>query len=134
MPEFTNPFVGFTPGRKLTLRELTRGLRLSLAAEEEAVHLYEALADATDNALAKAVLQDVADEEREHVGEFQRVLSLLVDDEDERLRVGKDEVDEMHEQVKAGRPDARDEDPADGDGGRAPAAVGNLKGETANDR
>ena len=70
MPEFVNPFSGVVPGRKLTKRELTRALRMTLSAEEEAVHLYEALVDATDDALAQKVLQDVADEERVHAGEF----------------------------------------------------------------
>ena len=47
MPEFMNPFPGMTPGRKMKDRELARAIRLSLAAEQEAIHLYEALADAT---------------------------------------------------------------------------------------
>jgi len=94
MPEFVNPFSGVIPGRKLTARELARGIRLSLSAEEEAVHLYEALADATDNKLAKAVLQDIANEERVHVGEFQRLLKILLPDEETYLKKGAAEVDE----------------------------------------
>ena len=49
----------------MTEGELTRALRMCLSAEEEAVHLYEALADATEDALAKKVLKDIADEEKE---------------------------------------------------------------------
>jgi hypothetical protein len=45
MPEFLNPFNGVIPDRTLSSRELTRAIRLALAAEEEAVHLYEAIAD-----------------------------------------------------------------------------------------
>jgi len=93
MPEFVNPFSGMVPGRKMTLSELIRALRLNLAAEEEAVHLYQAHADATDNELAKAVLLDIADEERVHAGEFQRLISLLVEDEAELLAEGAAEVD-----------------------------------------
>jgi rubrerythrin len=95
MAEFASAFPGVVPDRNLTARELTRGLRMMLAAEEEAVHLYEALADATDNELARAVLQDIADEERVHVGEFQRLLSILLPDEDGFLAEGAQEVDEM---------------------------------------
>ena len=94
MPEFLNPFTGVTPDRKMTDRELTRSIRLTLAAEEEAVHLYEALADSTDNALAKEVLQDIADEERVHAGEFQRLLNILLPDEERLLAEGAAEVDE----------------------------------------
>ena len=83
----------------MTKRELTRAVRLALAAEEEAVHLYEALADATDDALAKEVLQDIADEERVHAGEFQRLLNILLDDEEKWLAEGAAEVDEMAEEL-----------------------------------
>ncbi len=93
MPEFVNPFSGVVPGRKMTHNELIRALRLNLAAEEEAVHLYQAHADATDNELAKAVLLDIADEERVHAGEFQRLINLLVEDEAELLAEGAAEVD-----------------------------------------
>ncbi len=33
MAQFINPFVGMTPRRKMSQRELTRALRQSLAAE-----------------------------------------------------------------------------------------------------
>lgn len=73
MPEFMNPFIGKTPDRKLTNEELIRAIRLNIAAEQKAIHLYMAHADATDHPLAKRVLIDVANEEREHVGEFMRL-------------------------------------------------------------
>lgn len=99
MPEFMNPFIGMTPDRKMSDRELARALRLSLAAEEEAIHLYECLADATDNPLAKKVLQDIADEEKEHAGEFLRLLDKLLPNEKGFLEHGAKEVDEMAEKA-----------------------------------
>lgn len=95
MPDFANPFSGAIPDRLLTFGELTRALRLSQAAELEAIHLYEAMAEATDNALAAEVLRDIANEERVHVGEFQRLLSILLPDEDGFLAQGAQEVNEM---------------------------------------
>lgn len=95
MAEFVNPFSGMVPSRKLTDSELARALRLDLAAEEEAVHIYEAHADATDNELAKKVLKDIADEERVHAGEFQRLINILLKDEEKLLAKGAEEVDEM---------------------------------------
>lgn len=103
MAEFLNPYAGLTPDRKLTARELSRAIRQSLAAEEEAVHLYEAIADATDHPLAKAVLQDIADEERVHAGEFQRLLNILLSDEEGYLAEGAGEVDEMAEAIEKGQ-------------------------------
>lgn len=96
MPEFVDPFRGKLPDRKLTLGELIRAIRLDVAAEEEATHLYVAQAEATDNELARKVLLDIADEERVHVGEFMRLLSILTEGEEDRLLAeGASEVDEM---------------------------------------
>ena len=60
----------------MTLSELIRAMRINLSAEEDATSLYMAHADATDNELAKKVLIDIANEERVHVGEFQRLISF----------------------------------------------------------
>ena len=123
MPEFVNPFSGVTPGRKMTDRELIRALRLNLAAEEEAVHLYEAHADATDNQLAKAVLQDIANEERVHAGEFQRLISILLDDEDKLLKEGADEVDEIAEEIRTSKSTAE----SGGDTAHKISTIGDMK-------
>ena len=116
MPEFVNPFSGVAPGRKLTARELTRAIRLTLSAEEEAVHLYQALADATDDPLAKALLNEIADEERVHKGEFQRLLNILLPDEANYLAQGAAEVNDLAAKVK-GQPAAES----------APPSIGSLK-------
>ncbi|MEN3183759.1 MAG: ferritin family protein [Atribacterota bacterium] len=99
MPEFVNPFSGMVPGRKMTKEELIRAIRLNLAAEEEAVHLYMAHAEATDHPLAKKVLIDIANEERVHAGEFLRLLEILTGDEAEFLQEGAKEVDDMARSV-----------------------------------
>jgi rubrerythrin len=95
MPEFVNPFSGKVPDRKLSHEELVRAIRLNLAAEHEAVHLYMAHAEASDHPLARKVLIDVANEERVHAGEFERLLEILTGDEDRWLAEGREEVDEM---------------------------------------
>jgi rubrerythrin len=77
------------------MEELIRAVRLDLSAEQEAVHLYMAHAEATDNPLAKKVFIDIANEERVHIGEFARLLSILTGDEDMLLTRGAQEVDEM---------------------------------------
>ena len=99
MPEFTSPFSGNVPERKLTKGELIRAIRLDIAAEHEAINLYMAHADAIDDPLAKAVLVDIANEEREHVGEFMRLLQILTGDEDELTAHGAEEVDEIAGEV-----------------------------------
>ena len=126
MTEFTNPFSGVAPSRKLTDAELARALRLNLSAEDEAVHLYEAHADATDNELAQKVLRDIANEERVHMGEFQRLLSLLLDDEDRFLSEGAKEVDEIAGEVGSGRNGDQGDDPSPGQNRPIPT-IGDMK-------
>ncbi len=99
MPDFVDPFSGNVPERKLTNGELIRALRLNIAAEYEAIFLYMAHAEATDHPLAKKVLVDVANEEREHVGEFQRLIEILTGDEDQYVSAGREEVNELAAEV-----------------------------------
>ncbi|MGC9349296.1 MAG: ferritin family protein [Anaerolineae bacterium] len=99
MPEFADPFSGMVPDRKLTKQELIRAIRLNIAAEHEAIHLYMAHAEATDHALARQVLIDIANEEREHIGEFLQLLQVLTGDEDEWMSTGIEEVKEMQEEL-----------------------------------
>lgn len=94
MPDFSQAFSGLANDRKLTKAELVRAMRFMIAAEYEAVQLYMQLAESTDNVLAQQVLQDVADEERVHAGEFLRVLHELAPDEKELYRQGAEEVEE----------------------------------------
>lgn len=122
MPEFVNPFSGKVPDRKLTLEELIRAIRLNIAAEHEAVHLYMAHADAIDHPLAKEVLIDIANEERVHAGEFQRLLEILTGDEDKWMAEGREEVDEMAAEVSASEGTAKPTD-----SGGEETTVGSLK-------
>jgi len=91
--EFINPFPGMEPEEKFGNRELSRSLRVAIAAEHEAVHLYEAIADATSNAKAKEVLQDIANEEKVHIGELQELLEGISKDERKFLDEGREEVE-----------------------------------------
>ena len=124
MPEFVNPFSGKVPDRKLTHEELVRAIRLNLAAEHEAVHLYMAHADATDHPLAKEVLIDISNEERVHAGEFQRLLEILTGDEDKYMDEGREEVDEMAAEVGAAKETGGAEGSATSD---AETTIGSLK-------
>lgn len=95
MPEFGSPFSVLVAGRKLTHQELIRAIRFMIAAEYEAIQLYMQLAESTDNEAAKAVLVDIADEEREHAGEFLRLLKHLDPDEEKFYASGAEEVEEI---------------------------------------
>ena len=100
MLEFSNPFTGLKNDRKLTHEELVRAIRFMIAAEYEAIQLYQQAAESTDNELAKDVLMDIADEEKEHAGEFLRLLRELEPDEEKFYKDGYEEVEEMIAKLK----------------------------------
>lgn len=100
MPDFGHAFSGLAHDRKLTHAELVRAIRFMVAAEYEAIQLYMQLAESTDNKLAQAVLVDIADEEREHAGEFLRLLRELEPEEEKFYEKGYEEVQEIIEKVK----------------------------------
>ncbi len=100
MPEFASPFAVLKHDRKLTPEELVRAIRYMVAAEYEAIQLYMQLAESTDNKLAIEVLTDIANEEREHAGEFLRLLKELDPEEEKYYRNGSEEVEEMIGELK----------------------------------
>ena len=94
MPDFANPFSGLVE-RKMSNNELARAIMLDIAAELEAVHIYMAHADATDDEDAKKVLRDVALEELVHAGEFTSLLYRLDPVAADKAQEGFDEVAEL---------------------------------------
>jgi len=100
MPEFGKPFAGLAKDRKLTHAELIRAVRFMVAAEYEAIQLYMQLAESTDNKLAIEVLEDIANEERVHAGEFLRLLKELAPDEEKFYTEGAEEVEEEIEKLQ----------------------------------
>ena len=100
MPEFCNPFTVRKRERKLTHEELVRAIRFMIAAEYEAIQLYQQTAESTDDKLAKEVLLDIANEEKEHAGEFLRLLRELEPHEEKFYQEGYAEVEEMIDELK----------------------------------
>jgi rubrerythrin len=100
MPEFSNPFTVLKNERNLSQQELVRAIRFMIAAEYEAIQLYQQTAESTDNQLAREVLLDIANEEKEHAGEFLRLLRELDPEEEKFYREGYEEVEEMLDRLK----------------------------------
>ncbi len=70
-------------------------LRVGIIAELDAVNLYEQLAAYATNKDIKAMLLEIAREEKTHVGEFQAMLLRLDKEQVKELAAGKKEVDEL---------------------------------------
>ncbi len=98
MASFANPFAG-NVNRKITKEELIQAIRLDIAAELEAIYLYEAHILATDDIVVKTVLGDIRDEEKAHVGELTTLLRYLDPKEAEFFAGGESEVREMMEDL-----------------------------------
>ena len=79
---------------KFTDRETTRAIRDAIIAEEGAINQYETIVDATTDEKVAEVLQEIADEEKVHVGELQKLLVTLLKDEQGFLDDGAGEVED----------------------------------------
>jgi len=82
-------------GRKLSREEVADALRLSIIAELDAISLYLQLARAIDDERVRRVFEDIAREEKTHVGEFLALLKSLDPEQVEELRAGAEEVREL---------------------------------------
>jgi len=69
-------------------------LRVGMIAELDAISLYEQMAAMTQDKNIKAILLDIAKEEKTHVGEFQRLLLNRDKEQVKELEAGKKEVKE----------------------------------------
>jgi rubrerythrin len=98
MPSFANPFQG-NVNRKMTKEELIQAVRLDIAGELEAIYIYDAHVQATDDVMAKKVISDIRDEEKAHVGELMTLLRTLDPMEMEHFTSGEMEVKEMLEEL-----------------------------------
>lgn len=70
-------------------------LRAAIVAELDAVNLYEQMANLTKDTNIKAVLMDVAKEEKTHIGEFQALLLKFDPQHKEELEAGAKEAKEV---------------------------------------
>lgn len=95
MPNMPNPFSQALIGKKLTKYDLIQMVRQDIVGELEAIYLYDAHANASDDPVVKTVLADIRNEEREHVGELMTLLKYLDPAEEGLLAEGEGEVREM---------------------------------------
>ncbi|MEM5793650.1 MAG: ferritin family protein [Candidatus Aenigmatarchaeota archaeon] len=69
--------------------------RVGMIAELDAINLYEQLAAVCEDQKMKKVLLDIAKEEKTHLGEFQALLLEKDEEQQEELKKGKEEVEEL---------------------------------------
>jgi len=81
--------------RKFTTEELTEALRLSIIAELDAVNMYLQFARACGDEKVRKVFEDIAREEKTHVGEFLALLKKLDAEQASQLNSGEREVEKL---------------------------------------
>ncbi|RLE74371.1 MAG: rubrerythrin [Thermoprotei archaeon] len=81
-------------GKKLTKEGMAEALRLAIIAELDAVNLYMQFAGACGDERVRRVFEDVAREEKTHVGEFLALLLELDPEQARELEEGMGEVGE----------------------------------------
>ena len=70
-------------------------LRAAIIAELDAINLYEQMAALTDDKDIRAVLLDIAREEKTHVGEFQTMLLRFDAEQVKEMEHAKKEIKEL---------------------------------------
>ena len=95
MPEFSTPFSAKKSDRKLTQEELIRTIRFSIASEFEAIQLYEEIQESIDDEKSKKLLEEIAEDEKVHVGNFLYLLKQLAPEESESYGEGVEEAERI---------------------------------------
>lgn len=70
-------------------------LRLAIIAEYDATSLYEKMAQQTSDNHIKEVLLDIANEEKQHIGEFEFLLEHIDPEHEKNENEGEDEAKEL---------------------------------------
>lgn len=115
MSELTRPYQ-LLPERKLSKQELVVALRQAVIAEHDATAQYTLQAEASGDPLVRAVLLEIADEERAHIGELTLLLEHLTGDEEKLMEDGRREVRELANKLASGVEGLLEEDEDDGEG------------------
>jgi len=82
--------------RPLSRREIAQALRWAIEAELDAISFYEQLAEHIEDERIKHILLDVANEEKEHFGEF---LAALLEVDGELAKYMKEGFEEVEEET-----------------------------------
>lgn len=89
-----NP-LDYVKGRKFTKEEVVEALRIAIIAELDAVNLYLQFARMIEDENIRKLFEEVAREEKTHIGEFMHALKMLDREQAQELEKGAREVKEI---------------------------------------
>lgn len=96
------------PRKKLTDQEITEAVRLAIIAELDAINLYLQFARSVDDEKTRKVFEDIAREEKTHVGEFLELLKHLDPEQVQEMKKGAEEIHELIG-IRSGNSDLKSE-------------------------
>lgn len=100
MPDFATAREVRSFDKKLSKAELARAIRFSVAAEYEAVQIYEQIVEAIGDQRIIAVINDIIKEEKVHVGQFLDILYEVEPQEKQTYDQGMEENKPLKEKAK----------------------------------
>ncbi len=80
---------------ELSEEELVEAIRYAIIAELDAINLYTQIARLVNDDKIRRVFEDIAREEKTHVGEFLALLKMIDKEQAEELLAGEKEVEEL---------------------------------------
>ena len=92
MPEFSTIKNVYTPERKLSPVEILRAIKFSIAAEFEAIQLYQQIMESTNNKKVIAALSEITEDEKKHAGGLYKLLEILAPEDEKIYQAGAEEI------------------------------------------
>ena len=92
MPNFYTIQNVYTPQRKLTPVEILRAIKFSIAAEYEAIQLYQQIMENSSNKNVIKALAEITEDEKKHVGGLNKLLEILSPEDNKIYQAGAEEI------------------------------------------
>ena len=92
MPDFNTIQNVYTPDRKLSPVEILRAIKFSIAAEFEAIQLYQQIMENTNNKNVIKALAEITEDEKKHVGGLNKLLEILSPEDNKIYQAGAEEI------------------------------------------
>ena len=92
MPDFNTIQNVYSPNRKLSPVEILRSIKFSIAAEYEAIQLYQQIMENTNNRTVIKALAEITEDEKKHVGGLNKLLEILSPEDERIYQAGAEEI------------------------------------------
>ena len=92
MPDFNTIQNVYSPNRKLSPVEILRAIKFSIAAEYEAIQLYQQIMENTNNKNVIKAFAEITEDEKKHVGGLNKLLEILSPEDDKIYQAGAEET------------------------------------------